>query len=64
MHKFTKRLLSLFLALSLLFSVLALPCAAVNDPGNDPAAAQTDSPQDEAAAEDEAPADEETPADP
>ena len=58
------RILSLFLALSLLFSALALPCAAVNDPGNDPAAAQTDSSQDEAAAEEEPPADEETPADP
>ena len=58
------RIFSLFLALSLLFSVLALPCAAVNDPGNDPAAAQTDSSQDEAAAEEEPPADEETPADP
>lgn len=58
------RIFSLFLALSLLFSVLALPCAAVNDPGNDPADAQTDSSQDEAAAEEEPPADEETPADP
>ena len=58
------RIFSLFLALSLLFSVLALPCAAVNDPGNDPAAAQTDSSQDEAAAEEGPPADEETPADP
>lgn len=58
------RILSLFLALSLLFSALALPCAAVNDTGSDSGAAQTDSSQGETAAEGAAPADEETPADP